>query len=188
MNRDEILRIANELSGDDVCAELLALSVVEHSYTPGTRITLEVGNGSGRLTDTGRGMRLSPDRGDTIGHAERALTGFYPCLPSNPLVETALRELVWGERGSLGPALANFACRSYRFESMRDGEAWSQSYREGVPTGPAVRVGPAGATGTRVDFETSRAIDYEKVARLVDAMRARIQGISITLAAIGQHS
>src|ERR1700761_1898014 len=134
---DEIRRISLDLSGEDVCAELLALSVVEHSYTPASKIRLELGQGGGTLRDTGRGMRLAPDLGDTLSHAERALTGYYPCLPSNAEIEAILSDLVWGERGSLGPSLANFACSSYRFTSMRGGEVWSQEYQHGKPGGLA---------------------------------------------------
>jgi hypothetical protein len=95
MDYEELLHHSGQLSPADVCAQLLALSVVEYSYTPGLRIVLELNDAGGKLTDTGRGMRLTPDKGDTLAHAERALTGFYPCIPSSPEFGAILRELVW---------------------------------------------------------------------------------------------
>jgi hypothetical protein len=101
MDHKELLQFSRQLSPADVCAQLLALCVVECSHTPNLSIALELNDAEGKLTDTGRGMRLTPDKGDTLAHAERALTGFYPCLPSSPEFDAILRELVWGEHGSL---------------------------------------------------------------------------------------
>ncbi len=181
MDLDQLCQAARLLSPDQVCAELLALSVVEHSFTPGLSIALEIDRSVGRIADTGRGMRLTPDPGDTLSHAERALTGFYPCRPRNPDYEAVLCDLVWGSRGSVGPALANFACRSLCFTSKRDGELWSQRYRDGAALGPAVRLGSTDRTGTTIEFETAPAIDPAAVAALVDRLCRRIPGLPITL-------
>lgn len=181
MHHDELLQISRQLSPTDVCAELLALSVVEYSNSPASSITLELGDAVAKLTDTGRGMRLTPDHGDTLAHAERALTGFYPCLPSSPEVDAILRDLVWGERGSIGPSLANFACPSLTFTSIRNGEVWSQNYGYGKPSGPAVRLGSSETTGTIIDFQTAGAIDHAAISSLEDALRSRIPGLVITL-------
>jgi DNA gyrase/topoisomerase IV subunit B len=181
MDHKELLQLSRQLSPVDVCAQLLALCVVEYSYTPTLSITLELNDAEGKLTDTGRGMRLTPDKGDTLAHAERALTGFYPCLPSSPEIGAILGELVWGEHGSPGPSVANFACPSLKFTSMRDGEVWSQSYSYGVPSGPAVMLGSTESTGTIIDFKTVGPIDHAVVATLVDVLRARIPRLSIVL-------
>ena len=181
MHHDELLQISRQLSPTDICAELLALSVVEYSYFPESRITLELGDAAAKLTDTGRGMLLTPDRGDTLAHAERALTGFYPCPPSSPEIEAILRELVWGEQGSIGPSLANFARPSLTFTSMRGGEVWSQRYSYGKPSGPAVRLGSSETTGTIIDFQTAGAIDHTALSVLADALCSRIPGLVITL-------
>jgi len=181
MDLDQLRRAARLLSRDQVCAELLALSVVEHSFTPNLSIAVALDGSAGRIADTGRGMRLTPDPGDTMSHAERALTGFYSCRPQHPEYEAVLRELVWGLRGSVGPAPANFACRSLCFTSERDGEVWSQRYRDGAPLGPAVRLGSTGRTGTMIEFETAESIDLAAVAVLVDRLCRRIPGLSIGL-------
>jgi DNA gyrase/topoisomerase IV subunit B len=181
MRQDEIIQISRQLAGHEVVAEILALSIVEFSRTRQSRIALSLGHSGGVLRDTGRGMRLTPDRGDTISHAERALTSHYPCLPSDGDVGAVLHELVWGERGSLGPSLANFACRSYRFTSMREREIWSQQYECGQPTGPATLLGSTEETGTQVEFETNRPIDSTQVERLAQSLCERIHGLSISL-------
>ena len=181
MDQDEIIRISRQLAGHEVVAEVLALSIVEFSRTRESRIALRLGHSEGVLRDTGRGMRMTPDRGDTISHAERALTSHYPCLPSDDHVGAVLHELVWGERGSLGPSLANFACRSYRFTSMREREIWSQQYQCGQPTGPATMLGSTEETGTQVEFETNRPIDSAQVERLAQTLCERIEGLSISV-------
>jgi DNA gyrase/topoisomerase IV subunit B len=186
MDHKELLQLSRQLSPTDVCAQLLALCVVEYSYTPNLSIALELNDAEGKLMDTGRGMRLTPDKGDTLAHAERALTGFYPCLPSSPEFDAILRELVWGKHGSLGPSVANFACRSLKFTSMRDGEVWSQSYSDGTPSGPAVRLGSTDTTGTIIDFKTAAPINHAVVATLVEALRSRIQGLFIVLRSRGR--
>ncbi|MGF6764725.1 DNA gyrase/topoisomerase IV subunit B [Paraburkholderia sp. GAS33] len=186
MDHKELLQLSRQLSPADVCAQLLALCVVEYSYTPDLSIALELNDAEGTLADTGRGMRLTPDKGDTLAHAERALTGFYPCLSSSPDFDAILRELVWGEHGSPGPSVANFACRSLKFTSMRDGEVWSQSYSYGAPSGPAVMLGSTETTGTVIDFKTAAPINHAVVATLVEALRSRIHGLSIAFRSHGR--
>jgi DNA gyrase/topoisomerase IV subunit B len=181
MQRDEIIRVSRQLSGDNVCAELLALSIVEFSRTRETRLALDIVDSKGVLRDTGRGMRLTPDRGDTLSHAKRALTGHYPCISSNSAVDSVLHDLIWGDRGSLGPSLANLACSSYRFTSMRDREIWSQRYLCGQPTGPATMQGYTKETGTQIEFETVSSINQVKVKLRVQTLCERVHGLFISL-------
>ena len=180
MDIDELRRESQLLTPNEVCAELLALSVVEHSYTPDLTIRVDLDGSRGRILDTGRGMRLKPDGGDKLSHAERALTSFYTCLPSSPEIEAILRELIWGERDSLGPALANFACPSLEYISKREGEVWSQTYRFGAPLGPATRLGSTETTGTTIRFETAAPIYLAAIADLANILSSRIPGLLIT--------
>jgi hypothetical protein len=169
------------LTANEVFAELLALSIVEFSYMPGTSITARIEGLGAEISDTGRGIQLRPDPGDHLPHAERAFTGVYPCLPPDPQVGKVLSEVVWGERGSLGPALANFACPSLEFISRRGGETWSQQYRYGKPSGPPAMLGAARTTGTTIRFATAEPIDRVAVERLANTLMARVPGLSITL-------
>jgi DNA gyrase/topoisomerase IV subunit B len=180
----EHIRATYPLRPTDVVSELLALSVVEHSYSPSTSITLELhqfvnGRSGGVLIDTGRGMSLTPDPGDTLSHAQRALTSIYPIEPASPDVQAILIELVWGARGSLGPALANGACPEYEFNSRRGGEEWKQRYSFGRPVGPAEKVGTTDKNGTTVRFTTSGTIDHSAVSALVEKLRIRISDLRI---------
>jgi len=178
---DRLRREASLLSPTDVCAEILALSVVEYTHTPSLSITVELYRSGGKIHDSGRGVELVPDRGDTISHAERAHTSIYPYVPATPEVASTLRELVWGERGALGPALPAAACPSYEFVSERGGEVWSQGYRYGTPTGPPRKLGSTRSTGTTITFETAGPIDYAAFAILVDTLCSRISGLRIAL-------
>jgi DNA gyrase/topoisomerase IV subunit B len=170
------------LSPTEVVAELLALSAVEFTHASDVTVTLGLDRaGAGFQADTGRGMRLTPDPGDTVSHAERTLTTVYPCLPGSRQVEQVLTELVWGERGSLGPVLANRACPRFEFVSSRNGETWSQRFRHGEPAGPARYLGPATSTGTTLRFETAGPIDVVSIQSLAAELMARIPGFQVEI-------
>ncbi|MEM9564624.1 MAG: hypothetical protein AAGA93_18530, partial [Actinomycetota bacterium] len=85
---------APELSPAEVVIELIALIVVEHTNTEDLSISVELGDRQVTISDTGRGMKITPDEGDTVSHAEKALTSIYPVLPTDPDVEQLLTELV----------------------------------------------------------------------------------------------
>lgn len=87
--KEQLCREAQRLTPNDVCAELLACSVVEYSYAPEVLIAVELDRRAGKISDTGRGMQLKPDLGDALSHAERALTDVYPCIPSNSQLENS---------------------------------------------------------------------------------------------------
>ncbi len=181
MNARDI-RATYPLTPNEVVAEWLALSVVESSHAPNTRIQLQVSGDTGTLIDSGRGIRLEPDPGDTVSHAERALTSIYPVHAADENTKRVLTELVWGERGSLGPALANAWCPQMEFESRRGGEAWVQSYRDGVPEQAPHFRAQADDSGTTVRFMVGNNIDGDAVAELVAALRANLPALALELA------
>lgn len=179
MDGDRLRREAALLSPDDISAEILALSVVEYSYTPSSIISVDLGQSGGRIHDSGRGIMLTPDPGDTMSHAERSHTCIYPCVSANPQVDSILQELIWGTRGALGPALPTAACPQYQFLSERDGEKWSQRFQYGVPLGPPKMLGQTSASGTTITFDTGGRIDHAAFAGLADSLRSRIPGLVI---------
>jgi DNA gyrase/topoisomerase IV subunit B len=180
---DRLRHEASALSPDDICAEILALSVVEYTYTPSLSISVELGQSGGQIHDSGRGIMLTPDPGDTMSHAERSHTCIYPCVSANPKVDSILQELVWGKRGALGPALPTAACPMYQFVSERDGEKWSQTFQYGVPLGPPKMLGQTSASGTTITFDTGGRINHAAFARLTDSLRFRIPGLVIAFRA-----
>jgi DNA gyrase/topoisomerase IV subunit B len=179
MDDDRLRREAARLSPNDICAEVLALSVVEYTYTPSLAISVELGQFGGQLHDSGRGIMLTPDPGDTMSHAERSHTCIYPCVSANPQVDAILQELVWGERGALGPALPTAACPLYQFVSEREGEKWTQSFQYGVPLGPPTMLGQTAASGTTVTFDTGGRIDHAQFAKLTESLRSRLPELVI---------
>lgn len=179
MDDDRLRREASLLSPNGICAEVLALSVVEYTYTPSLTISVELGKTGGQLHDSGRGIMLTPDPGDTMSHAQRSHTCIYPCFSANPEVDAILQELVWGKRGALGPALPVAACPLYQFVSERDGEKWTQIFQYGVPLAPPKMLGQTSATGTTITFETDGCIDHGTFARLADHLCRRIPGLVI---------
>jgi DNA gyrase/topoisomerase IV subunit B len=65
-----------------------------------------------------------------------------------------LTVLVWGSRGSLGPAIANRHCETLQYWSRRDGEEWTQRFRRGRRLGPSQHVGDATDVGTTIEIVT----------------------------------
>ncbi|HET7814959.1 MAG TPA: hypothetical protein VFL13_11350 [Candidatus Baltobacteraceae bacterium] len=183
MDDDRLRREASKLSPNDICAEILALSVVEYTYTPSLTISMELGQSGGQLRDSGRGITITPDLGDTMSHAERSHTCIYPSFSANPKVDSILQELVWGERGALGPALPTAACLRYELVSEREGEKWTQRFQYGAPLGPPELLGPTSASGTTITFETGGRIDHAAFAKLAETLCSRIPGLVIAIQA-----
>jgi DNA gyrase/topoisomerase IV subunit B len=170
-----------ELRPHEVVGEFLALSVVESSYSPGLRVSIMIDGCKARINDTGRGMQLRPDEGDDIPHSERALTTIYPIFPESEELKDLLTGLVWGARGSLGPALANRHCVSLLYCSRRDGEEWTQHFRHGQSMGPPERVGSTTDVGTSIVCVTRSAIDVVELSLLVEQIHASVPEIEIAL-------
>jgi DNA gyrase/topoisomerase IV subunit B len=168
-------------SPTEVVGQLMAMSVIEHTNSHGLSIHMELGEQAATITDTGRGMKISPDDGESVSHAEKALTTPFPVVASDPVVEMALRDLVWGQQGSSGPWKANAACPELRLVSRRDGEEWAQRYVYGVPAGPAQRVGSAEGTGTILELKTDGPIDNGTIRSLADELNARIDGLDLVV-------
>lgn len=178
---------------DAVALELIALSVCEHTHhihaeRPPVQIQLAISGAlMGTIQDTGRGMRLEPDPGDEMSHAERACTSIYPIEAADASVQAALGELVWGPAGSQGPVVANALCSAFVFQSRRDGEVWEQCYRRGVPEGPACLVGATQRSGTTIRFlvdsrfASKRSLDPEFLQERIAQLGARVPGLSIQL-------
>lgn len=161
----------------------MAMSVIEHTNANGLSIDVELSEHSATITDTGRGMKISPDEGESVSHAEKALTRTFPVVASDPKVEAVLRELVWGSRGCSGPSEANIACPELRLFSRRAGEEWTQSYVYGVPVGPPRRLGTTDRTGTTLQLRTSGPIDIEVIGALANGLREKIEGLDLTVIA-----
>ncbi|MEM7166187.1 MAG: hypothetical protein AAF581_12025 [Planctomycetota bacterium] len=174
---------------DAVALELLALSICEHTHNSGgVTIRLAVtGPSTGVIEDSGRGMRLEPDPGDDMAHAERALTSIYPVGSASPDVDAVLGELIWGSHGSQGPIVANALCSAFVFQSRRAGEVWEQCYRRGVAEDPACLVGATDRTGTQTRFLVDSGLAGKSVLDLVvlreriAALCARIPGLDVEL-------
>lgn len=164
-----------------VVLEFVALSVVESTYSPGLEVSVDLWGNTVVIEDTGRGMKITPDDGDSISHAQRALTSIYPIESASPQVDELLGELVWGSRGCLGPSIANSNCEELQYRSRRGGETWVQRFERGVPTGPPELVGSTTATGTTVVMRTSGRADGDVIEKALDRLSAEIDSVSISL-------
>jgi hypothetical protein len=129
-------------------------------------------------------MRLAPDDGDTMSHAERALTSLYPLEANSEYVMNLLTELVWGTRGCLGPSWANAACVEFQFVSQRDDEIWTQRFEHGNPAGPAYSIAPnvkpITSTSNTIRLRTSGKVDIAAVDTFLQALRSQIPSRQIS--------
>jgi DNA gyrase subunit B len=94
---------------------------------------------------------------------------------------------VSGGLHGVGVSVVNALASRLDVEVRRDGFAWRQSYRVGQPTGPVVKSGPAGETGTTITFwpddtvfETT-AWNFETLSRRLQEMAFLNRGLAITL-------
>jgi DNA gyrase/topoisomerase IV subunit B len=172
----------------EVVAEFIALSVVESEYTPGLEVSVNIDGHRAEIFDNGRGMQLRPDNGDHLSHAERALTSIYPISAKSPGTQILLTRLVWGQRGSLGPALANHHCVSLQYWSRREGTEWTQRFEHGKCLGPPEHVGVTSETGTAIVMLTHGQIDGLALARLVAEIAATPLSIKIEYSWSGKPS
>ncbi len=169
------------LSPTEVTAEFIALSVVESTHSPDVSIYVTIEGSAATVSDTGRGMQLKPDPGDEIPHAQRVMTSIYPIRSATADVDELLTSLVWGSRGSLGPAVPNANCTELQFWSRRDGEEWTQHYQAGSPVIPLSKAGLTTRTGTTVSFVTTDPIDTANITALVRRLSEALPNLAIHL-------
>lgn len=166
------------LAPHEIVAEFIAAAVVEWSYDKTVQIGVTVDGDRATIIDNGRGMQVAPDEGETIGHAEKALTTAYPILASDPGVDRVLDEVVRGGRPSQGVSAAAAACPHLRFVSRRGHDAAAQSFDHGVAGPPERLLAPYGQ-GTTIELRTATPIDLEAVVGLTEHLRHRFSGLTI---------
>jgi hypothetical protein len=178
---DQRLDTCELMRPTQVVAEFIALSVVESTFRPGLRLTVKLSGPEALLIDTGRGMKIEPDEGDSMTHAQRVLTSDYPIVSADEKINQILTNLVWGARGSLGPARANRSCQRLEYASRRGGIEWRQTFVSAQPSGPPVRSTTIEPDGTLIHLTAHDSIDAEHVERLASDLNRAIETISITL-------
>ena len=187
MNTADLKMIASTLTPVKVCAELLALSIVEQVHCTGSEISVSLSKSGGCISDTGRGIRLEPDDGYSISHAELALTTYYPCFSENSKVDDVLSDLIWGQHGSMGPALANYACKNLTYLSRRSKQIWEQSYAYGLPMGAPKKLGSTLQTGTEIHFQTNGEIEIESFESIIRRIKEKLPDFKIHFSASKNH-
>ncbi len=170
---------APTLCPNGLILELVALSTIESCLNDfATRISVEVTGDHGvTLRDNGRGMRLDPDRGSTISHAEEALTTIYPVHIDHPQLMTALGDWLWQDRGSLGPVVANALSESFVLTSFRQGQRWVQHFECGVARSPAEPQGTTNDSGTEIRLVADRTV-FGRAAFDIEALQSKLNELT----------
>ena len=166
------------LAPHEIVAEFIAAAVVEWSYDKTVQIGVTVDGDRATIIDNGRGMQVAPDEGETIGHAEKALTTPYPLRASVPDVDRVLDDLVRGGRPSQGVAAAAAACPHLRFISRRGHETAAQSFGHGVAGPPERLLAPYGQ-GTTIELRSAQPIDRTAVISLIERLRNHLPGLTV---------
>lgn len=133
-----------------VLEDLLTCSVIEsvpRQKDPAVKIRI-LGPLSFSTSDNGRGMNFADEPGESVSHVEHVLTRVYPIPVPDPALAEAMVEWTWGDRGSIGPVLANALSSRFRIESERAEGRWGQDYTRGRPCGPAEPM-PRSCPGTK---------------------------------------
>jgi DNA gyrase subunit B len=94
---------------------------------------------------------------------------------------------VSGGLHGVGISVVNALSSDLTVEVKRDGQLWTQSYKNGVPTAPLASIGTAQDTGTTVTFWPSTEVfetvefDFETLSRRFQEMAFLNKGMTITL-------
>ncbi|MDA0290151.1 MAG: DNA topoisomerase (ATP-hydrolyzing) subunit B [Actinobacteria bacterium] len=81
---------------------------------------------------------------------------------------------VSGGLHGVGSSVVNALSQKLNVEVKRQGSAWTQSYKDGVPDAPLTEAGPADVTGTRIEFWPNTEI-FETVEFDYETLRTRFQ-------------
>ncbi|MEM9466706.1 MAG: NUDIX domain-containing protein [Actinomycetota bacterium] len=167
------------LAPHEIVAEFVAAAVVEWSRDRSVQIAVTIDGDRATITDSGRGVGVTPGAGETVGHAEMAFTTPFPLRSTDASVDEVLDDLVRGGRRSEGVEAATAACPHLRLVSRRGHEAHAQSFAHGRASGPAEPVSLPFARGTTIELRCAAPIDRAAVAALTETLRNRLTGLDI---------
>jgi DNA gyrase subunit B len=133
-------------------------------------ITIEIQpDGSVKVTDNGRGIPVDDHPVEKRSTVEVVLTTLHAGGKFG-----GSGYAVSGGLHGVGSSVVNALSEKLDVEVRRQGSAWTQSYRDGVPQAPLVQGGDSTETGTTITFWPSTTI-FETVDFDYETLRTRFQ-------------
>lgn len=94
---------------------------------------------------------------------------------------------VSGGLHGVGASVVNALSTWLRVEVHRDGKAYQQEYKRGVPTGPVKAIGKAPGTGTTVIFLPDTEIFKDGIASSFDTLKKQVRDRAYLIAKLAFH-
>ncbi|MGE3509903.1 MAG: type IIA DNA topoisomerase subunit B [Vicinamibacterales bacterium] len=130
-----------------------AIDEAMNGHASNIRVTLHEDGSSITVEDDGRGIPV--DKHPTT--KKSALEVIFTVLHAGGKFEAGNYKTAGGLHG-VGASVVNALSRELVATVKRDGALWEMRFRQGKPTGPLKRIGPARGTGTTVYFHPDAAI------------------------------
>lgn len=126
------------------------------------------------VVDNGRGIPTGLHPGDSKGRtaAEIALTELH----AGGKFESKAYKISGGLHG-VGVSVVNALSEWFDLEIKQNGQVWEQHYREGIPTGPLIRVGKTKSRGTKITFKPDTGI-FEAIEFNYDTLSHRFRELA----------
>ena len=163
--------------------EIIDNSIDEVIAGHATKITVTLHSDGATLSvaDNGRGIPV----GIHPTLKKSALEVIFTTLHAGGKFDSAAYKTSGGLHG-VGSSVVNALSRQLTASVRRDGQAWTQTYRRGIPQAPVEATGPARGTGTKItfspDLEIFDSIQFEPDAifRHLDICAYLHRGVVIT--------
>jgi DNA gyrase subunit B/topoisomerase-4 subunit B len=130
-----------------------AIDEAMNGHASNIRLTLHADGSSVTVEDDGRGIPV--DKHPTT--KKSALEVIFTVLHAGGKFEHGSYKTAGGLHG-VGASVVNALSKELVATVKRDGARWEMRFRQGKPTGPLKKIGPARGTGTTVYFHPDAAI------------------------------
>src|SRR5690349_10483012 len=146
-----------------------AVDEAMNGYASNIALTLHTDGSSVTVTDDGRGIPV--DKHPTT--KKSAIEVIFTVLHAGGKFETGNYKTSGGLHG-VGASVVNALSKELVATVRRDGAQWEMSFKQGRPTSPLKKVGPARGSGTTVFFRPDTTI-FPKVEFDPDTIKSRIE-------------
>ncbi len=146
-----------------------AIDEAMNGYASNVTVTLHEDGSSITIADDGRGIPVDK-------HAKTkksALEVIFTTLHAGGKFEAGNYKTAGGLHG-VGASVVNALSKELIATVRRDGATWEQRFKQGQPTGPVKKLGPARGSGTTVFFRPDATI-FPKIEFDADVIRERLE-------------
>ncbi len=131
------------------------------------------------VADNGRGIPVRPIPSSNLSNVQSVLTDIAESSSHAPFVSP-------GAEKGLGIAVVNALSESLAVEIRREGKAYRQDYKQGIPQTELLAVGLTEATGTSVTFRPNRDLfgtgfERNRIEERASELAAAYPGLSVTV-------